>query len=179
MKREKKSESLEIRLGHEQKQKFRALCRERSSTASDVLRSFITGFIDDAERAATEEPAPSRLKELSIMLKRNPRKSLTASASALGAFALFAATPSVADDDVFERLDRNGDGLLTVEELTDPSSGGYDATRTMIETMDLDDDGALSASEFHSPKGCVVRREDNLEDDGTAKNRSIAVNMTA
>lgn len=179
MRREKKSESLEVRLSHNQKKDFMEICKERGTTASDAVRGFISGVIEDAARTETEEKAPKRLKELSMTLRKNPRKALTASASALGAFALFATTPSVADDKVFERLDKNSDGLVTLEEISPADSKGYAAAQEMFSALDRDEDGALTNDEFLSPSGCIVRREDKAEKKNGESSRTISIKMTA
>ncbi|RFB05380.1 hypothetical protein [Parvularcula marina] len=179
MRREKKSDSLEVRLPHSQKRDFMEICKDQETTASDVVRAFISGFIEDAKQTE-EEQAPSRLKELSMTFKKNPRKTFGATAGALGAFALFAGTPSMADDDVFGRLDKNGDGKVTAEEISPEGSEGYQAAKSMVMAMDIDDDGALSNSEFQGPTGCVVRREDSIQKtDGEDATRVISIKMAA
>ncbi|MEM9232725.1 MAG: hypothetical protein AAGA69_00625 [Pseudomonadota bacterium] len=179
MRREKKSESLEVRLSHNQKKDFMEICKERGTTASDAVRGFISGVIEDARRTETEKKAPARLKELSMTLRNNPRKALTAGAGAFGAFALFAATPSVADDNVFERLDQNGDGLVTLDEISPAGSEGHEAAQEMFAALDRDDDGTLTSDEFLSSSGCIVSRTDKAEKKNGEGSRTISIKMTA
>ncbi len=99
---EKKSETLEIRLGHAAKTAFMARCRAEGRTASDAVRAYI--------EAGTTGPR-----------RRTRIGALQALAAAIAGLAIgAAAAPSVAQsvgDASFERLDRNGDGVLTPAEF--------------------------------------------------------------
>ncbi len=101
---EKKSETLEVRLGHAAKTAFMDQCRRDGSTASDVVRDLI-----DARVRGT----PAR---------RSPIGLIHALAAAIAGLAIgAAAAPSVAQTatgaPTFERLDRNHDGVLTSTEF--------------------------------------------------------------
>ncbi|ADL00090.1 hypothetical protein [Brevundimonas subvibrioides] len=101
---EKKTETLEIRLGHAAKSAFMARCRREGVTASDAVRTFIEG-----------QGRSRRARRASLGL---------VSAVAAGIAGLVvgaAAAPSVAQTAMgassFARLDRDHDGLLTAAEF--------------------------------------------------------------
>jgi hypothetical protein len=99
----KKSETLEIRLSHEAKAAFMARCRADGRSASEAMRRFIEGEIN-------HRPHPLR-----------GWRALAAAAAA-GLAVGAAAGPSLAHPTpdtraVFDRLDRNHDGLLSFEEF--------------------------------------------------------------
>ena len=107
---EKKSESLEIRLPHSQKHAFMEACRARGVTASDALRSFIED--DLAAQARQKQP-----RTWTMTIRNNPFKTAAGMAGAALAVATFGTGASIADDEVFSRFDRNGDGLVTYAEF--------------------------------------------------------------
>lgn len=106
----KKSESLEIRLPYTTKTAFMARCRDEGRSASDAVRDFIDGYIEPA-------PAPAKAR-------RSGGLRLAVAAAAVAALAGFAAPtlarPVLASttlDAEFKRLDKNGDGRLSLEEF--------------------------------------------------------------
>jgi hypothetical protein len=114
----KKSATLEIRLPHAVKEAFMARCRAEGSSASDVLRAFIDAHL---ARLQPQEPSMHAFKPL-------VRPALAAGALiAISAVFVFAATgPSRAAPDLrtaFNRLDRNHDGQLTLEEFRAAQEG--------------------------------------------------------
>ena len=96
----KKSETLEIRLSHAQKQAFMARCQAEGRSASEALRAYIDG--------AVAEP-------------RRPAKPLRWAAVGLAAVSLGAiAAPSLARPSLpvqFARLDVDHDGRLSFAEF--------------------------------------------------------------
>ena len=100
----KKSETVEIRIPHETKAAFMARCRAEGRTASDAIRRFIDHELDD------DRPQQARTAWRTVI------------AAALAGVALGAvAAPSLAEGmapgrAVFDRLDRNHDGVLTFGE---------------------------------------------------------------
>ena len=97
--KEKKSESLDIRLPFEQKREFMEATRLRGETASSALRRFITTYIEEARLA--EQPHP--VQEITMTLARHRFKTIaTAAGAALGVFSV-AALPSAADSAAFGR----------------------------------------------------------------------------
>lgn len=179
MRDEKKSETLEVRLSHSAKAEFMARCKEKGMTASDVVRAFIAGFNEDARRTEPEEMAQMRLKELSMTLKKNPRKIFGTGLGALSAFALFASATSYADDDVFERLDKNQDGKLTASEISNGEGERYQATVEMVTALDRDEDGSLTRTEFSSPAGCAILREEKVVVKNENKTRTVSLKFVA
>lgn len=128
MRREpKKTESIEVRLPNETKQAFMGACARNGTSASAVLRAFIERYVRSASRA------PVHWKEELQMLLRRTSMRTRAAAGAVGtalAAALVAssiATPARAATDpllgaVFEWMDANHDGRLSLAELTSPRS---------------------------------------------------------
>ncbi len=153
--REKKSETLEIRLPHALKQAFMARCRADGDSASAVLRDFI-------ERHVAQRP------------RRRPPIRLIAAGAALLAVGAVAA-PSLARPSLpaqFARLDADGDGRLSLAEFSGAASlrvqvslrgathiEAPDAqTRALVlraefRRIDLNGDGELSFDEFRRRYG--------------------------
>lgn len=99
---EKKSETLEIRLGHSAKADFMARCQAEGRTASEALRVYI-------------ESGTRRRRRVSI-------GAVHAVAAAMAGLAIgAAAAPSVAQGvspkPAFDQLDRDRDGVLTRAEF--------------------------------------------------------------
>lgn len=101
----KKSETLEIRLPHATKMAFMDRCRDEGRTASDAMRGFIEGQLTG--RGAG----------------RGRSVWWQAAAAAMAGLAIGAvAAPSVAqtrplDRAAFDRMDRDGDGVLVFDEF--------------------------------------------------------------
>lgn len=114
----KKSELLEVRLSHAEKQDFLAACRKAGRTASDVVREAIARFIE----AQGEQPeVQTGKRSLIAMIPASVRrKRYLAVGGGLAGLALFAALPSAAGPDLeslFKRMDANGDGVVTAGEF--------------------------------------------------------------
>lgn len=114
----KKSQMLEVRLPHQTKQDFVAACQRAGRTASDVLREAVQTFID----ADRKRPAPQTGK-LIAMIPAPVRKRRyvvgAAAALALGAAVLLPSTAAAGPDfaALFQKMDRDGDGVLTQSEF--------------------------------------------------------------
>lgn len=163
--KEKKSETLEVRLPHTQKKAFMAACRQEGTTASDAVRSFVTEYVAEHERTFKTTPLRGPLKEMSMTIKSHPKKAASAAFGLVGAALMFGATPSMADDDVFAALDKNGDKALTLDEL--PEGGDKSGASALLSAMDANQDGKISKKEF-SPKAKVISvlNEGDTEVDG-------------
>lgn len=101
----KKSETLEIRLPYAVKAAFMARCRARGRTASDLVRGYIEREVDGARAQR------SRLRIW---------QALAAALAGLAVGAVAAPTlarPALTTRAVFERLDRNHDGVLSYAEF--------------------------------------------------------------
>lgn len=102
----KKSETLEVRLSHEAKSAFMARCRDDGLTASEVVRRFI-----EREIAGGRDGRGRRSRRWSL---------IAASLAGLTVGAVAApslAHPARATRAVFDRLDRNHDGVLSFAEF--------------------------------------------------------------
>ncbi|MEM1372424.1 MAG: hypothetical protein AAGG72_09400 [Pseudomonadota bacterium] len=158
--KEKKSESLDIRLPYEQKREFMEATRKRGETASQALREFIATYIEEARLA--EHPNP--VQEITMTLARHRLKTIaTATGAALGVFSI-AALPSAADSTAFEKLDKNKDGVITEGEILP----GADAD--IIAKLDTDGSGGVSQEELEAAGNHIVVRSSVSDDDedGTA-----------
>jgi Ca2+-binding EF-hand superfamily protein len=152
----KKSETLEVRLPHDTKQEFLTACREDGTTASEVVRGSIQSYLDGRLRP---EPQTQTAKILTMIPQPIRKKRyLAAGVGALGLAAL-AALPSAADPDmksVFQKLDRNGDGVLSADEFGGPSSGP-DSKNVVVERRIVKNaDGSTTTTETISPSGLTL-----------------------
>jgi len=158
--KEKKSESLDIRLPFEQKREFMEATRQRGETASNALRSFIATYIEEARLA--EQPHP--VQEITMTLARHRFKTIaTAAGAALGVFSV-TALPSAADSAAFDALDKNKDGMITEGEILP----GQDAD--IIAKLDTDGSGGVSREELEAAGNRIVIKNTSAdgEEDGTA-----------
>lgn len=144
----KKSETLEVRMPHDQKRAFLEACRNEGRTASEVVRGFVEGYLARAAAAERggerllDEPRSWRSLAMSLVSRNGRRSLLAGGVGALGLLAL-AVSPSAADIDfraMFDRMDANADGRVTVEEFArppEPGRGGdtmvFIGTRTVYE----------------------------------------------
>lgn len=160
--REKKSESLDIRLPYQQKQEFMAATRQRGETASQALRRFIATYIEEARLAEHSNP----VQEITMTLSKHRLKTLlTAASAAAGVFA-FTAMPSAADDSAFAKLDANKDGVLTAGEIAPGADDEFFAI------LDKDGSGTITPDEFESEVKLVsvTRVNDSGEETEDGKN---------
>lgn len=153
--KEKKSESLDIRLPFEQKREFMEATKKRGETASQALREFISSYIEEARLADNPNP----VQEITMTLARHRLKTLaTATGAALGVFSI-TALPSAADSTAFERLDKNKDGVITEGEILP----GADAD--IIAKLDTDGSGGVSQEELEAAGNHIVVRSSVSDDD--------------
>lgn len=114
---EKRSESLEIRLGHSAKQAFMEACREQGVTASEVVRAYVEGY---PVKKRTGSWVPFNIPEFNPMhasiLALLSAVALASSASVVGTTAVVA---DLRDDpeEQFADLDADGDGFFNVQDL--------------------------------------------------------------
>jgi hypothetical protein len=115
--RPKKSESIEVRLPHELKQDFLAACEAEKRTVSDKVRGWIEVCVAEWKQPA-REPRAGRL--IAMMFRSIRKRRYFAAGAGLAGLALVFALPSAAKADLrasFERLDKNGDGVITAAEF--------------------------------------------------------------
>ena len=120
----KKSETLEIRIPHAAKQAFMARCKADGVSASEALRGFIEAQVAPPSPVA---PKPARPRRSRLKMALAAAAALAVGATALpslagqvdrSGFERFdldhsgAITPSE-----FARLDRNGDGVVGLDEF--------------------------------------------------------------
>ncbi len=152
--KEKKSESLDIRLPFEQKREFMQATRLRGETASSALRRFISTYIEEARLA--EQPNP--VQEITMTLARHRIKTMaTAAGAALGVFSI-TALPSAADSTAFDALDKNKDGVITEGEILP----GQDAD--IIAKLDTDGSGGVSKEELEAAGNRIIIKKTSSDD---------------
>lgn len=170
---EKKSESLEIRLPYSQKLAFMEACREDGTTASDTLRRLIA---DELERKARPEPQRS----WTMTIRNNPLRIAAGFAGTALAAATFGAGISMADDEVFDAFDRNGDGAITYSEFLGPhdegGQGDQSGHRELFEALDIDNSQTLDRDEFEG-RGSFSRRSDRVIERDGKESRVIGVEV--
>ncbi len=156
--REKKSESLDIRLPYQQKQDFMAATKQRGETASDALRHYISTYIEQARL----EEQPNKVQEITMTLARHRLKSIASAAGAAIAVFSVAALPSAADSTAFDALDKNKDGIITEGEI----APGHDAD--IIAKLDTDGSGGVSREELEAAGNRVeiIQTEDESGENG-------------
>ena len=120
--RVKKSETLEVRIPYETKQAFLTACREDGTTASEVVSDQVQSYLDQRQRPSQQEEGRSNVMQLHPAIRRYGPRAAAGGLAAIGLTAL-AVLPSAAAPDFksqFNRLDANGDGVLSVEEFIGP-----------------------------------------------------------
>lgn len=165
--RRKKSETLDIRLPHEQKQAFMSAVSSNQETASEAIRRFIEDYVSKAE--ATEHPNP--VQELTMTLNRHRFKTLGTAITAACGLSLITMMPTAAASP-FDKLDKNKDGVLTEGEIIE----GHDAD--IIAKLDTDGSGGISPEELEAAGNKIVIRssDESVGENGeTIKKRSIKV----
>jgi|GEM_PF-451731 len=134
--REKKSETLEVRLGYLNKNAFMAACKSEGKTASAVIRTFIDGYL------AKEKGSFARV------IAGHKRKLAAAGAMGLLAFTFASVTaPSSAGANMLMRvMDTNHDGVLSLADETDQNRK---ALTILVSKMDANADGSVTQAELN------------------------------
>ena len=123
---EKLSERIEVRLPYSDKQRFLEACRKVGEVPSEVLRLAMQDYVVRVEAAEK----PTLTEDLTMTFIRNPLKTLSMAAASLMAVTLFTATPSIADEALFETFDRNQDGKIDGDEVSGDIVDLLDANRS-------------------------------------------------
>jgi Ca2+-binding EF-hand superfamily protein len=126
-KQPKKSDSLEVRLPHSVKQTFMGRAKSRGQTASSLLRGFIDSYLADTD------PGMENRRMIKRIAKPAAVSTLAATAALLYLTAPVTASAAPDLERLFDKLDRNGDGLLNPEEFVLEDSGGAFAALHDIE----------------------------------------------
>ena len=167
--REKKSETIEVRLPYSQKTAFMGACQEKGISASEALRSQIDTFIGS--------PAPSQKRNqfgaTFNMIRLHSKKSIATLTALATSAALFAALPSSADEKLFDAFDKNNDGVISLSEL-----GSKDDR--VISILDQDGSGDISRDEFRRKTEVIDVRDNTTSDagDGKPEIRTLQVERT-
>lgn len=135
--REKRSESLEIRLGHQAKQEFMQACKNKGLTASEVIRDFVEAYpVKPRRRVWPTMTMPNKEPVMSF--------SLVAVLSASLAASTFLPTQSAIGDRrdpeaAFAQIDTDGDNrfdLTAMYELAGLTSEGELSQEMIKEVTD-------------------------------------------
>lgn len=135
--REKRSESLEIRLGHQAKQEFMQACKDKGLTASEVIRDFVEAYpVKPRRRVWPTMTMPNKEPVMSF--------SLVAVLSASLAASTFLPTQSAIGDRrdpeaAFAQIDTDGDNrfdLSAMYELAGLTSEGELSQEMIKEVTD-------------------------------------------
>ena len=115
---EKRSESLEVRLGHTAKQAFMAACRERGITASEAVRQFVEAYPVRPVRRPWAR-LPFKLTELPMMMTIPAALAATLALTAVTAIMPVQTATADRDDpeQQFARVDADADGYFNRVDL--------------------------------------------------------------
>lgn len=135
--REKKSETLEVRLAYNQKRSFMEACQRDGKSASNVIREYLDTYIAPRPgfnyRQAISRWVLAPIGALTVMLL-------------VTGFALVSVSYSTDTNTAFfSSLDTNADGILT---RADETPTNKDFFGQFFDVLDQDANGELSAAEF-------------------------------
>ena len=164
---EKKSETLEVRLPHSKKEAFKAACEAEGITASHAIRTFIDAYLKQSRRAKLKQIA----EDITMKLMRHKLKTAGIFGAGLAGAVLLAASPSVADTDAFTLLDKNSDGVLTVEDIQSASG----EMLTSLSDVDANGDGKITRSEFENVKMVSLKLKEGSVIDGKPASSLIMI----
>ena len=163
-KAEKKSEMLDVRLPYGLKTALVKACKQDGTTVSDTVRRLISEYVAKAD-ASQSQPA---LKDITMTIAKNPRKTIgMTAAAALSAF-LFAAQPSMADAELFSSFDHNKDGKITIDEIHPE----------VVRILDTNHDKAVALKEFKTVAEMQSVNDDIRETPNQRTKREIKVAFT-
>lgn len=171
--REKKSETLEVRMPHSKKQAFMEACERNGITASHAVRRFIDAYVARSNRVSLKQI----IKDLTMTANRHRMKLTGMMTAVIAATIGFGALPSTAEGDAFGKLDSNGDGYITSDEIG--GDGGM-----VIEILDTDGDNRVSPDEFEAARVVKMDGEhsvafkagdESTDEDGKTMKREVFI----
>ena len=164
---EKKSERLEVRLGHQEKQEFADACDMQGDTPSGAIRRYISGYVRRSDGDVLASAWRSSAKR-----KATPIIATAAAVVTLASGFLFWIFTSVQPDSdaIFSFRDQNGDGELEYSEHGVPPdlNGGPNG---VLRVLDLDESGTISRTEFVRNGRMVFAFEEQIMVAGNDKNK--------
>lgn len=143
---DKKSDRLEIRLSHTDKEDFQTACEVTGETPSNVMRRYIRRYIRRVDKDELSEGWHALLR----LGGRNRVKmgaALAGTGFLVGAVILLAPEPEsktpwpAPEESLFAIYDTDGDGLLKVGDLRPGDA-------PLFKVLDVDASGAIEADEF-------------------------------
>jgi len=115
--------------------KPKAPSNRKTEKKSEMLRGLISEHVAKVEASKTQ-PA---LKDITMTIAKNPRKSFAFTAATALSALLLTAQPSMAEDTLFDSYDKNNDGIITTDEIH------IDA----VYHLDSDNNNSIEPDEFH------------------------------
>lgn len=139
--KEKKSESLDVRLPPRVKQRFMAVAKARGETASEAVRDLIEQYL---QAPAAGETLTNERSFLAMVKPHTTKIAGMTGAALAGAFMLTLIPSAAADQAAFELFVKNKDGVLTPGEIA-PNDD------SLISVLDTDSSASVSMDEFKVP----------------------------
>lgn len=140
-KSEKKSETIEVRMGYSQKRSFMDACKRNGKNASNVIRDYVDAYV-------APKPGPNGLSVLKkwVLVPVGFLTLLTVTVG-LGLGSLTFSPETSAS--LFTSLDTNADGVISQADIHE---GNVATVSQFLQWADADADGEISKDEFKSVK---------------------------
>lgn len=121
---EKKSEMIEVRISHSQKEALSALCESQGRSLSETVRGLIDGELAGAARHVPDNRL--RIETMSTLIKSRPRTFAASIIASAGALSFVLAAPSSAGPagPAFEAIDIDQNQQIELHEFMEAASDG-------------------------------------------------------